>query len=72
MIFSSQMKADEKPTSEGRPAWLNVVSDQVGSMRFGMVQIIVHENRVVQIERTEKVRFDKPEPSSSLDTQRPK
>jgi hypothetical protein len=39
--------------------WLELVTEQVESLRFGVVQIIVHENRVVQIERTEKVRMDK-------------
>lgn len=37
--------------------WVDVVRKQVGSLKFGVVQIIVHENRVVQIERTEKVRL---------------
>jgi len=35
--------------------WLELVQRQVGSLRFGVVQIVVHESRVVQIERTEKV-----------------
>jgi hypothetical protein len=39
------------------PAWLEIVRQQVGSMRFGVVQIVVHEGQVVQIERTEKVRL---------------
>jgi len=37
--------------------WLELVQRQVGSLRFGVVQIVVHESRVVQIERTEKVRL---------------
>ena len=43
------------------PAWLVLVAQQVESLRFGVVQIVVHENRVVQIEKTEKVRLDKTE-----------
>ncbi|PPD48580.1 MAG: hypothetical protein CTY13_04520 [Methylobacter sp.] len=27
-------------------------------IKFGSIEIIVHENRVVQIERKEKLRFD--------------
>jgi hypothetical protein len=45
-------------TSAGNDSWLEVVRQQVGSLRFGVVQIVVHEARVVQVERTEKVRFD--------------
>jgi hypothetical protein len=41
-------------------SWLNVVRDQVGSLEFGVVQIVVHAARVVQIERTEKMRFENP------------
>ena len=40
--------------------WLQLVQRQVGSLRFGVVQIVVHESRVVQIERTEKVRLQNP------------
>ena len=41
-------------------SWLDVVRRQVGSLKFGMVQIVVHGARVVQIERTEKVRIVNP------------
>ena len=41
------------------PAWVHVVQNQIGSLRFGVVQIVVHDSRVVQIERTEKVRLDR-------------
>ncbi len=37
--------------------WIEVVAEQVGNLRFGVVQIVVHDSRVVQIERTEKVRL---------------
>jgi len=47
--------------SEKARAWLRVVTAQVESLRFGVVQIVVHDNRVVQIERTEKLRFDQSE-----------
>jgi hypothetical protein len=40
--------------------WLEVVRQQVGSLRFGVVQIVVHDSQVTQIEKTERVRLDKP------------
>ena len=43
--------------------WISIVTEQVAALRFGVVQIVVHENRVVQIEKTEKVRLDKLEVS---------
>ena len=39
--------------------WLEIVRDQVNSLRFGVVEIVVHDSRVVQIEKTERVRLDR-------------
>ena len=44
-----------------KPDWLEVVRQQVGSLRFGVVQIVVHDSQVTQIEKTERVRLDKPQ-----------
>ena len=57
MNLSSKEERDQ-------PSWLGVVRRQVESLRFGAVQILVHESRVVQIERTEKQRFDQLRPGS--------
>jgi len=48
------------PTENETPGWLAVVAEQVSQLRFGVVQIVVHDSRVVQIERTEKVRLPQP------------
>jgi len=45
--------------TESLPVWLQLVRDQVRSLKFGTVQITVHDSRVVQVERVEKLRFDK-------------
>jgi hypothetical protein len=37
--------------------WLALVRQQVESLRYGVVQIVVHDARVTQIERTEKLRL---------------
>ena len=42
-----------------KAAWLEIVRRQVGSLRFGVVQIVVHDSQVTQIEKTERVRLDK-------------
>ena len=52
-------------TNEITQSWLGIVANQVESLKFGVVQITVHESRVVQIEKTEKVRLDKPEKKCS-------
>ena len=40
--------------------WLELVIQQVGSLRYGVVEIVVHDSRVIQIEKTERLRLDKP------------
>lgn len=52
-----KMKEDPGLTEEER-AWLSIVRRQVRSLRYGVVQIVVHNARVVQIERTEKLRLN--------------
>lgn len=37
--------------------WLDLVRERVGIMRFGSVQIVVHDGRVTQVESTEKTRL---------------
>lgn len=38
-------------------AWLAIVKQKVEALRFGSVQIVVHEGRVTQVESTEKTRL---------------
>lgn len=45
------------------PEWVRILIQQVEALKFGVVQITVHESRVVQIEKTEKVRLDRPDAS---------
>ncbi len=40
-------------------AWLELVRRQVSSLRFGVVQIVVHDSQVIQIEKTERVRLER-------------
>ena len=45
-------------TKETEPeSWLDIVKQKVEAMRFGSVQIVVHEGRVAQVESTEKTRL---------------
>ena len=43
------------------PEWLELVRRQVGSLHYGVVEIIVHDSQVTQIERTERMRLDRPQ-----------
>lgn len=47
-------------TGETVPTWEHLVQAQVRALRCGIVQIVVHDGRVVQVERTEKkIRLEK-------------
>jgi hypothetical protein len=41
-------------------AWVDLVREQVASLRFGTVVITIHDSRIVQIEKSEKLRLDSP------------
>jgi len=45
---------NQEPPAE---VWLDIVRQKVDAMRFGSVQIVVHEGRVTQVESTEKTRL---------------
>ena len=47
------------PVSGGDAKWLELVFQNVKSLRYGVVEIVVHDSRVIQIEKTERVRLDK-------------
>jgi hypothetical protein len=38
--------------------WSEIVAQNVKSLRYGVVEIIVQDSRVIQIEKTERVRLD--------------
>ena len=44
-----------------KPDWLSIVREKVESLRYGVVQIVIHDSKVTQIERTEKTRITDPE-----------
>jgi hypothetical protein len=60
MKTTMEQKSASEPARVAGESWLEVVRRQVGSLNFGVVQIVVHGARVVQIERTEKVRLENP------------
>jgi hypothetical protein len=45
------------PTHDATPDWIALVREKVEGLRYGVVQLIVHDGRVTQIERTEKTRL---------------
>ncbi len=48
-----------KGKSSDELKWLELVIKHVGSLQYGVVEIVVHDSRVIQIEKTERVRLEK-------------
>lgn len=38
--------------------WLSRIAEQVNGLEYGEVNIVVHDGRIVQIERKERKRYD--------------
>ena len=53
----STVKTESNLSANAAPEWLELVRRQVNSMRFGVVQIVVHDSQVTQVEKTERVRL---------------
>jgi hypothetical protein len=61
---TSERRSDEPNPLE----WIEVVRQNVANLRFGSVQITVHDGRVTQIESIEKIRFTPPRSESRSGT----
>ena len=59
LVPTNETKGRIVPPSKNEASadWLELVRQNVQSLRFGVVQIVVHDSRVTQIERTEKTRL---------------
>jgi hypothetical protein len=58
MPYSPLVNVREQQQNAPAPAWLAVVKSHVEKTRFGAVQVIIHDGRIVRVERTEKVLFE--------------
>jgi hypothetical protein len=56
----SQIEQSPPAAGSGEAKWLEMTVQQVKSLRYGVVEIVVQDSRVVQIDRTERLRLDKP------------
>jgi hypothetical protein len=52
-----EARSETGPALAANPDWLAVVREKVEGLRYGVVQLVVHDGRVTQIERTEKTRL---------------
>lgn len=63
---AKEKKAAEVPFPErndslsnpSQEKWISVVEEKVHNLRFGVIQITIHNGKVVQIDSTEKTRVE--------------
>jgi hypothetical protein len=52
-------RGDLQPEPDQSNEILRRIANAISGVRFGSVEVVIQDSRVVQIERTEKFRFDK-------------
>jgi len=45
-------------TNQVTPDWREIVAERVKSLRFGKIELLVHQGRVTQVEVSEKIRLE--------------
>jgi hypothetical protein len=59
------MNTDQSSGATNKELWEQIISQRVGRLRFGAIQLVVHDGRVTQVETTEKTRLPAANHSSS-------
>jgi hypothetical protein len=52
-------RPDVQPETQSGDEVLRRIANAISGVRFGSVEVVIQDSRVVQIERNEKFRFDK-------------
>jgi hypothetical protein len=58
-ILTSRRELQSEPDSGDRNEILRRIADAISGVRFGSIEVVIQDSRVVQIERKEKFRFDR-------------
>jgi len=56
-MSTPKSNSKQNETSASNNEWMDVVLSKIENLRFGSVQITVHEGRVTLVESIEKTRF---------------
>jgi hypothetical protein len=54
------INGDNQTESNPQDEVIRRIASAISGVRFGSVEVVIQDSRVVQIERKEKFRFDKP------------
>jgi len=71
VVIMNAIKIESNGENIEKSDWQEVVRRQVNSLHYGTVQIVVHDSQVTQIEKTERVRLDRPARPKNLADRKP-
>jgi hypothetical protein len=57
--LSQNRPGPDSPEDARNREVVNKILQAIKNLRYGSVELTIHESKVVQIERKEKIRFDK-------------
>jgi len=61
-MFKGGMYMSSQPTQIGldtiHPKWLERIAEQLKGLNYGSLTITIHDGHIVQLERTERTRFE--------------
>lgn len=52
------MSIQSNPALSPHADWLNIVRAKADAIRFGTIQVVIHDGKITQIESTEKTRLE--------------
>jgi hypothetical protein len=55
--MSEKQSGRSNPPRDASPLPIEAIQEAVESVRYGVVQLIIQDGRVVQIDKTEKIRL---------------
>lgn len=58
-IFRHNKGDNNRQKEKGIPIPLEEILEAAKNIKYGYLQIIIQDSKIVQIDRTEKIRFDK-------------
>ena len=64
--MSSTTPHAEKDNNNDAADWMSVVVKKIQDLRFGSVQVTVHDGRVTLVESIEKTRFTSDNPQTKI------
>jgi len=58
MENTDPVRVDDAEAETPQPKWISLVKNAAASLRFGTIQVKIHDGEIVQIETTQRFRIE--------------